>query len=121
MPNSGVNDPIRWSASTLTRMPLAGGYFLAPVGPDRVASFTSEFRATSYFLRYVANSHRVPALTEESRINARGDLAYWNAGAVVVPQRRDTELWKKALPALSGTPPDGVGDVWLWDVAKLPG
>ncbi|HEV7712028.1 MAG TPA: hypothetical protein VGP16_27825 [Asanoa sp.] len=121
MPNSGINDPIRWSAATLTRMPLAGGYFLAPVGPDRIASFTSEFRPTNYFLRYVARSHRVPSLTPESRANARGDLAYWNAGAVVVPQRRDTELWKKALTALYGAPPERVGDVWLWDVAKLPG
>ncbi len=33
-------------------MPLAGGYFLALVGPDRIASFTSEYRPTNYFLRY---------------------------------------------------------------------
>ncbi|GIF49360.1 glycosyl transferase [Asanoa ferruginea] len=121
MPNSGINDPIRWSGATLTRMPLAGGYFLAPVGPDRIASFTSEFRPTNYFLRYVARSKKVPALSPESRANARGDLAYWNAGAVVIPQRRDTELWKKALTSLYGAPPERVGDVWLWDVAKLPG
>jgi hypothetical protein len=121
MPTSGVNDPIRWSAATLTRMPLAGGYFLAPVGPDRTAGFTSEFRPTNYYLRYVSRTNRIPPVDPATRANALADLAYWNAGAVVVPKRRDSQLWIKTLTRLYGVPPERVGDVWLWDAAKLRG
>ncbi|GIF71026.1 hypothetical protein [Asanoa siamensis] len=121
MPTSGVNDPIRWSAKTLTRMPLAGGYFLAPVGPERIASFTSEFRPTNYYLRYVSRTGKIPPASPATRANARADLAYWNAGAVVVPKRRDSELWIKTMTELYGVPPEKVGDVWLWDATKLRG
>ncbi|MEV0713361.1 hypothetical protein [Asanoa sp. NPDC050611] len=119
MPNSGINDPIRWSAATLTRMPLAGGYFLAPVGPERIASFTSEYRPTNYFLRYVSRSGRIPSVSAETRANALSDLSYWNAGAVVIPKRRDSQRWIKTLTQLYGVPPQKVGDVWLWDAAAL--
>ncbi|MDG4822030.1 hypothetical protein O7635_09210 [Asanoa sp. WMMD1127] len=119
MPTSGVNDPIRWSAMTMTRMPLAGGYFLAPVGPDRIASFTSEFRPTNYYLRYVSRTGRIPPVSPETRTNALADLSYWNAGAVVIPKRRDSSLWIKTMTALYGVPPQQVGDVWLWDAAAL--
>ncbi len=119
MPTSGVNDPIRWSAATLTRLPLAGGYFLAPVGPERIANFTSEFRPTNYYLRYVSRTGRIPPADAATRANARADLSYWNAGAVVVPQRRDSQLWIKTLTELYGVPPVRVGDVWLWDGPAL--
>jgi hypothetical protein len=119
MPTSGVNDPIRWSAATLTRMPLAGGYFLAPVGPERIASFTSEYRPTNYYLRYVSRTGRIPRASAETRANARSDLSYWNAGAVVIPKRRDSQLWIKTMTELYGVPPQKVGDVWLWDAAVL--
>ncbi|GAA1851001.1 hypothetical protein [Asanoa iriomotensis] len=119
MPTSAVNDPIRWSAQTLTRMPLAGGYFLAPVGPEKIASFTSEFRPTNYYLRYVSRTGRIPPVDAATRANALGDLSYWNAGAVVIPHRRDSQLWIKTLTKLYGVPPQKVGDVWLWDAAAL--
>ncbi|SNT45919.1 hypothetical protein SAMN05421812_106307 [Asanoa hainanensis] len=119
MPTSGVNDPIRWAAMTMTRMPLAGGYFLAPVGPDRIANFTSDFRPTNYYLRYVSRTGRIPPAAPATRANALADLAYWNAGAVVVPKRRDSSLWIKTLTELYGVPPQKVSDVWLWDPATL--
>ena len=115
-PTSAISDPIRWSAATLNEMPLARGYFLGPTSPDGVAGFTADLRATNYFLREVQRDRAVPEVSAATRANAFTDLAYWRAGAVVIPPRWDTDLYKEAMTKLLGFEPQRVGGVWLWDV-----
>jgi len=120
-PTSSTSDPIRWAAATRTDMKLARGYLLTPVGPDRVADFAPEFRATNYFLRHVQRTGRVPEVDEATRRNVVDDLRYWQAGAVVVPPRWNAEVNKEAVTALLGFEPERAGGVWVWDVRRLTG
>lgn len=117
-------DGQRWQAYALSagqdEFAIPSGFFLGPGGPGGRGRIGPVPRPTADLLHEVARTGDVPAVTEADRANARADLAYWRAEAVVLPDGVHGAKWPvhvdallRATTALLG-PPQRVEDVWLW-------
>lgn len=116
LPDPGQADALHWQVEADFGFRLAGGYFNGPWGPDRIGIYGATPRHLSNLLRDVRYGGQPPEVTESWRAQARQDLEYWKAGAVVLPsQDRDTEL-RDLITGLLGRPPERVSDVWVWRV-----
>lgn len=118
VPLTTYADPtgMSWSARSNVEVPIAGGYFLGPGGPDGRAIFGAPPRMTERLFRYVARTGRIPRITEQHRRDLEIDLAYWRAAVLVVqPDQPYADKLTQLLIRLLG-PGERVGGVWLWDV-----
>ncbi len=95
---------------------LAGGYFLGPGGQDGRARFGAKPRATARLIRDVYRTGLVPVVNARMQQNFREDTAFWNAGALVLPDQtlRGTEL-RRLIDQLAG-PGWHVRDVTVWQI-----
>jgi dolichyl-phosphate beta-glucosyltransferase len=93
---------------------LAGGYFLGPGGEGGRARFGAAPRPTARLMRDVYRTGQVPVVTAKMQQDLRKDAAFWNAGALVLPDRtlRGTEL-RRLIDQLAG-PGWHVSDVTIW-------
>ncbi|MET9958796.1 glycosyltransferase family 2 protein [Streptomyces sp. NPDC006326] len=118
LPDPGQADALHWQVEADFGFRLAGGYFNGPWGPERIGIYGATPRHLSNLLRDVRYGAQPPEVTEQWREQARQDLAYWKAGAVVLPvQDRDAEL-RELLTRLLGSEPEQVRDVWVWRVGQ---
>nr|WSX50671.1 glycosyltransferase 87 family protein [Streptomyces sp. NBC_00974] len=116
LPDPGQADALHWQVEADFGFRLAGGYFNGPWGPDRIGIYGATPRHFSNLLRDVRYGGTPPEATAQWRIQARQDLAYWKAGALVLPQQdRDTEL-RELITGLLGRQPEKVLDAWVWRV-----
>ncbi|MCJ0868502.1 hypothetical protein [Streptomyces sp. AP-93] len=116
LPDPGQADALHWQVEADFGFRLAGGYFNGPWGPDRIGIYGATPRHLSNLLRDVRYGGRPPEVDAGWRAQARQDLEYWKAGAVVLPrQDRDTEL-RELITGLLGREPEQVRDVWVWRV-----
>ncbi|MFF3216303.1 glycosyltransferase family 2 protein [Streptomyces sp. NPDC002886] len=116
LPDPGQADALHWQVEADFGFRLAGGYFNGPWGPDRVGIYGATPRHLSNLLRDVRYGGQPPEITDSWRLQARQDLEYWKAGAVVLPfQDRDTEL-RGLITGLLGREPEKVRDAWVWRV-----
>lgn len=116
LPDPGQADALHWQVEADFGFRLAGGYFNGPWGPDRIGIYGATPRHLSNLLRDVRYGAQPPEVDAGWRLQARQDLEYWKAGAVVLPfQDRDTEL-RDLLTSLLGRDPEQVRDVWVWRV-----
>lgn len=116
LPDPGQADALHWQVEADFGFRLAGGYFNGPWGPDRIGIYGATPRHLSNLLRDVRYGGQPPEITASWRLQARQDLEYWKAGAVVLPfQDRDTEL-RDLLTGLLGREPEQVRDAWVWRV-----
>lgn len=117
LPDPGQADALHWQVEADFGFRLAGGYFNGPWGPDRIGIYGATPRHLSNLLRDVRYGGRPPEVDAGWRAQARQDLEYWKAGAVVLPrQDRDTELRALITDLLGGRQPEQVRDVWVWRV-----
>ena len=114
-------DAQRWQTATDFAFPIDGGYFLGPgadghshVGPVPTATYT--------LLKSVSSTGVGAFVTNANRAQARADLAYWNAGLIVLPDptagigdewTKNFGVLKNLATALFG-PGRHVDDVWIW-------
>ncbi|MGW6691427.1 glycosyltransferase family 2 protein [Streptomyces sp. NPDC054961] len=116
LPDPGQADALHWQVEADFGFRLAGGYFNGPWGPDRIGIYGASPRHLSNLLRDVRYGATPPEVTAQWRLQARQDLAYWKAGALVLPQQdRDTEL-RELITGLLGRQPEKVLDAWVWRV-----
>ncbi|MER5463781.1 dolichyl-phosphate beta-glucosyltransferase [Streptomyces sp. NPDC002668] len=116
LPNPGSAEALHWQSATGLGFSVAGGYFNGPWGPDRIGIYGATPRHTSNLLNDVRNNGRVPVIGRNWQAQARGDLAAWKAGVVVLePQYNDGALYA-TVEKLLGQPGKRVGGVWVWDV-----
>ncbi|MDD9377820.1 glycosyltransferase family 2 protein [Streptomyces sp. ZAF1911] len=116
LPDPGQADALHWQVEADFGFRLAGGYFNGPWGPDRIGIYGATPRHLSNLLRDVRYGAQPPEVDAGWRLQARQDLEYWKAGAVVLPfQDRDTEL-RDLITGLLGRDPEQVRDVWVWRV-----
>ncbi|MEV0410235.1 glycosyltransferase [Streptomyces sp. NPDC050448] len=116
LPDPGQADALHWQVEADFGFRLAGGYFNGPWGPDRIGIYGATPRHLSNLLRDVRYGAQPPEITPEWREQARQDLEFWKAGAVVLPfQDRGTEL-RDMISELLGRQPEKVLDVWVWRV-----
>ncbi|MFI1455323.1 glycosyltransferase [Streptomyces roseus] len=116
LPDPGQADALHWQVEADFGFRLAGGYFNGPWGPDRIGIYGATPRHLSNLLRDVRYGQQPPEITPQWRDQARRDLEFWKAGAVVLPfQDRGVEL-RDMLTELLGQPPQKAEDVWVWRV-----
>ncbi|WP_078860704.1 glycosyltransferase [Streptomyces sp. NRRL F-2747] len=116
LPDPGQADALHWQVEADFGFRLAGGYFNGPWGPDRIGIYGATPRHLSNLLRDVRYGQQPPEITPQWREQARRDLEFWKAGAVVLPfQDRGVEL-RDMISELLGRQPEKVADVWVWRV-----
>ncbi|MFD8795151.1 glycosyltransferase [Streptomyces vinaceus] len=116
LPDPGQADALHWQVEADFGFRLAGGYFNGPWGPDRIGIYGATPRHLSNLLRDVRYGQQPPEITPQWRDQARRDLEFWKAGAVVLPfQDRGIEL-RDMITELLGREPQKVEDVWVWRV-----
>jgi hypothetical protein len=104
--------PMHWQTDADLGFPIAEGYFVGP-GENGKGHYGAVQRPTSRLLEQVGRTGSVPAIGPDERDQARRDLEFWHAGAVVLgPDPRLSEL-RAACEALFG-PGVYVGGVWVW-------
>ncbi|WP_330331248.1 glycosyltransferase family 2 protein [Streptomyces sp. NBC_00536] len=118
LPDPGLADALRWQVKADFGFKLAGGYYNGPWGPDRIGIYGAPPRHLSNLLRDVRYGAEPPAVGPEWQAQARRDLSYWKAGAVVVPEQDRSAELVRTLTDLLGTPPRKVRDVWVWRVGR---
>ncbi|RSS79254.1 glycosyltransferase [Streptomyces sp. WAC06614] len=121
LPDAGAADALHWQVTADFGFRLAGGYFMGPWGPDRIGTFGATPRHLSNVLREVRYGGDPPPLGPEWQEQARRDLAYWKAGAVVLPDQDRAEELRALLTSLLGAEPERVRDVWVWRVGPTTG
>lgn len=116
LPDPGQADALHWQVEADFGFRLAGGYFNGPWGPDRIGIYGATPRHLSNLLRDVRYGGQPPEITPAWRQQARQDLEFWKAGAIVLPvQDRDAEL-RELITGLLGRQPEKVLDAWVWRV-----
>ncbi|MFI8875142.1 dolichyl-phosphate beta-glucosyltransferase [Streptomyces sp. NPDC055243] len=118
LPDPADAEALHWQTTAGLGFRLPGGYFNGPWGPDRIGIYGAQPRNTSNLLRDIRSSGRAPQITDAWRRAAREDLAYWNAGVLVLaPQEHDAEL-RATVEELLDRPGKWVDGVWIWDLHR---
>ncbi|MGC0416019.1 glycosyl transferase [Embleya sp. AB8] len=115
LPDTSDARALGWQVRAGLGFPLAEGYFVGPFGPDRLGGYGAVTRPTSDLLRAVRDGGPVPAVTDRDREQARADLAYWHADAVVLGPHTRADALRATVDRLLG-PGQATGGVWVWDV-----
>ncbi|MEV6954924.1 dolichyl-phosphate beta-glucosyltransferase [Streptomyces sp. NPDC051183] len=118
LPDPMTGNPLHWQSSTGFGFKLAGGYFNGPDGPDKVGIYGAKPRMLSSLLSDIRWGAPSPVVTSQMQEEARKDLAFWNAGALVLPesQKHAKEL-RTTITELLGQEPEKVADSLVWRVA----
>lgn len=110
---------LRWQAAANFDFPLAGGYFVGPIGGDREGHYGAETRRTTSLLVHALATGTVPPITTQDHEQAITDLRFWQADIVVLPVNGKSGPLRTTTTQLLGFEPTRVDDVWLWDVRAL--
>jgi hypothetical protein len=124
LPRNDQMQGMRWAGLANAGFRIPRGYFIGPrSATDPRASYYPALRPTSSLLAVVAQTGRVPKITDADRAAARADLRYWQAAVVVVAGReRHADALVTTVTSLIGPGVwDEDGEVWLWDVRTLTG
>jgi hypothetical protein len=119
-------DGQRWQTYALAarqgEFGVPAGFFLGPGGPDGRGRIGPVPRPTASLLVKVAETGKVPAITDADRQRAQVDLRYWRADLVVLGDDVSGAKWTvhrdallQAATALFG-PGERVAGVTLWRV-----
>jgi hypothetical protein len=112
----GYMDAMGWGNAARHGYRMVGGYFLGP-GGDGKGIFGPQQRPTAALLAGVGYDGGSPAIGDGQRAAAGDDVAFWQAGLVVLadgaPHAGDLHA---VLEQLFG-PGERVDDVWLWRVS----
>ncbi|MFI7551022.1 hypothetical protein ACIBQ2_14860 [Micromonospora sediminimaris] len=109
---------VYWGSAALTGFAVPEGYFLGPVSAtDTTGRWGVVPQPTAALLTAVSTGKRDTTVGPTEITQARADVRYWKADAVVLPDRgaRRHDALKTVLDALYG-PGQRIDDVWLWDV-----
>ncbi|RZU74550.1 hypothetical protein EV384_3022 [Micromonospora kangleipakensis] len=107
---------LHWSTAALADFAVPQGYFLAPASAtDPTGRWGVDPQPTAKLLTAVARGQRDTAVNPADVAQARADVRYWKADAVVLPRTHRRAALRTVLDALYG-PGRQVDDVWLWDV-----
>jgi hypothetical protein len=108
---------IQWGAAAGAGFAVPQGYFLGPTSPtDLSARWFVVPRPTAALITAVAAGQAPATVTDAQRRQAVADVAFWKAGALVLPKAGNSPEVLAIVTNLYG-PPISVDDVWLWQIA----
>jgi len=119
-------DAQRWQTATDDAFTAQGGYFLGR-GPDGRSYVGAVDTATTAMLSDLLRKGIQPVLTPDVIAAAHRDVAYWNAGLIVLPDATPGQghEWAPYHDELLGIgrelfgKPQRVDDVWIWVVTPV--
>ncbi|GAA1666200.1 glycosyl transferase [Fodinicola feengrottensis] len=104
-----------WQIEAGLGFALPEGYFVGPWDGTRQGSYGPAPRPTTELLRRVRDSGQVAIITDQDRLNAQQDFAYWGADLVVLPPYENDAALQKTIEQLLG-PGRTAGGVVFWKV-----
>lgn len=111
---------MRWAARYGMDLSLVGGLFLGPGGKDGRAQYGAPQRPTTKLLIGVATTGTVPPILDQQRAEARSDVRFWHAGAIVLPLSvTHVDEIGAVLTSLLGDPGTVRDGVRVWDVRAI--
>jgi hypothetical protein len=121
-PSDLLPDGQRWQTAAHFGFAIPAGFFLGPGGPGGRSRIGPIPRPTYDLLTAVALDGLDREVSDDDRVRARADLAYWHAKVIVMSDPGAGGRWadnadtlRKVATELFGTP-RRVDDVWLWQV-----
>ncbi|MFF3938365.1 glycosyltransferase [Streptomyces phaeofaciens] len=113
----GAAEALHWQTAAGLGFRMPGGYFNGPYGDgDRTGVYGVPLRFTASLLRDVRETGVVPVIDARSRAEARTDLAYWRAGALVLAPQPHQDALRETVDKLVGHRGRRVAGVWVWDL-----
>jgi hypothetical protein len=116
LPTPTEPDLMRWPAAANQAFGIPQGYFQGPYGVDGSAAMGVFPRPSSSLLAAVAAHGKVPAITDQDRVQMHADLAYWNADCVALAPGHHEQALAETLTLLLG-PGTRIDDVLTWQVS----
>jgi hypothetical protein len=107
-------ESMRWAAATGVGFALPEGVFIGPYGGDGRASLGAFPRPTSLLLAQVADTGRVPPITDAERGAAIEDAKFWDARCFVLAAQRNDAPLRQTVTDLLQSEPQRVADVDVW-------
>jgi hypothetical protein len=117
LPTPTEPDAMRWPAMANAAFGIPEGFFIGPYGPEGRSSIGTYKQPTSALLADVAKSGTIPVVTDETRAQARKDLAFWKADCVALAHGPNEAALRSTLDALLG-PGTPIDDTWTWKVTR---
>lgn len=117
LPDPTAAEALHWQTAAGLGFRMPGGYFNRPYGDgDRSGVYGVPLNWTAGLLKDVRETGVAQVIDDRAREQARRDLAYWRAGALVLaPQPHDGPL-RATVDKLVGRPGRWVAGVWVWDL-----
>ena len=78
---------------------------------------TAEFDTPNFAAK---RADGAPVIDPTARAQAREDLAYWRAGALVLVPQPHADVLRETVTKLVGSPGRRVDGVWVWDLHEAP-
>jgi hypothetical protein len=117
LPTPTEPDAMRWPAAANAAFGIPEGFFIGPYGPEGRSSIGTYKQPTSALLADVAHTGNIPEITDETRAQARKDLAYWKADCVALAHGPNDGALRSTLDALLG-PGTPIDDTWTWKITR---
>lgn len=113
LPTPPEPGPMRFATDQQVTFALPEGFFIGPYGRNGRATIGTWRRPTSALLAEVAKTGQRPGINDGHRVQARADLARWNAACVVLTEHRYRAALQATLEDLLG-PGKTVKDATIW-------
>jgi hypothetical protein len=112
---------LHWQTAAGLGFRMPGGYFNGPLGDgDRTGVYGVPLNWTASLLRDARYTGVAPVIDPTARAQAREDLAYWRAGALVLVPQPHADVLRETVTKLVGSPGRRVDGVWVWDLHEAP-
>lgn len=117
LPTPTEPDAMRWPAAANAAFGIPEGFFIGPYGPEGRSSIGTYKQPTSALLADVTHTGNIPEITDDTRAQARKDLAYWKADCVALAHGPNDGALRSTLDALLG-PGTPIDDTWTWKITR---
>ncbi|MER5432116.1 dolichyl-phosphate beta-glucosyltransferase [Streptomyces sp. NPDC002588] len=108
---------LHWQTAAGLGFRMPGGYFNGPYGDgDRTGVYGVPLRFTASLLHDARYTGFVPVVDAAAREAFAEDMAYWHAGALVLPPQAHAGVLRETVDKLVGRPGRRVDGVWVWDL-----
>ncbi|MFI5915561.1 hypothetical protein [Dactylosporangium sp. NPDC051541] len=109
---------LEWQMAADMHFRLPEGYFMGPLGPDKIATNSPPPGPVNTVLLSVTRTGKAVTLTATQKADMLAELRTWKADAIVVYRTKSLPQLRETLDPLLGTGRQ-VDDVWVWDVRAL--
>jgi hypothetical protein len=113
-PDALHTEPLYWQDASNLRFRIPGGYFIGPAADGHAFIGGPGPRPTGQLFLQIEQSGQVPEVTAEIRRQFLDDLAYWDAGYIVLAPAPTSDALLTFVRTALNQNPRVADDVFLW-------